>query len=146
MPTFGRLTAAILFAPLCWYVSLLAIPLFPEGRVPPMWAEINAVIGLLMGWIIAGKRAGDGTSAAIGYGLTTFAAIIFWSLFAHSFIEMIDRSLNKRYDGPSEAVISIMELAAELGGWLATPQILGTFVVGSLIAALITEYIGSRYS
>ena len=146
MPTFGRLTAAILFAPLCWYVSLLAVPLFSEGKMPAMWAEINTVIGLWMGWVVAGKRAGDGYNAAISYGLTTLVAIIFWSLFSHSFIEMIDRSLNKRYDGPAEAVVSIFELGAEIGQFLATPLVLGTLLIGSLVAALVTEFIGSRFS
>jgi hypothetical protein len=145
MPTAGRLVGAILFAPLFWYVSTLILPLFLEGTEPPWYAELNALIGLLMGWIVAGSRAGDGYRAAIGYGVTTVFAVAFWSLFSHSFIEMIERSLDKRYKGPVEAVISIFELAIEQAQILAVPHVLWTAFIGGIIAALLTEYVGQRY-
>ena len=81
MPTAGKLVAAIVFGALAWFVTELCHPLFPDAREPTYFVEITIGFGILMGWIVAGSRAGMGINAAIGYGLTTSAAIVFWSLF-----------------------------------------------------------------
>ncbi len=145
MPTMGRLVAAVLFGALAYYVSTLVIPLFEEGTVPGGFALINTGFGILMGWIVAGKRAGDGYRAAIGYGLTAMAAMVFWVLFAHSFIQMIKLSLRKSYDGPVEAVTDVFNLAIKLGLMAATPEVLTALVVGGIAAGLVTEFFGRRF-
>ncbi|RYG91886.1 TrgA family protein [Loktanella sp. IMCC34160] len=146
MPTMGKLVAAVLFGALAWYVSQLCIPIFPEGTMPTFWTGINTGFGILMGWVVAGKRAGMGLNAALSYGVTTAAAIIFWALFGNSAVEMVERSLDKRYDGPVEAVVSIFEIGVETGQMLATAEVLGALFIGSIIAALIVEFVGKRAS
>lgn len=145
MPTAGKLTAAVLFMALAFYITTLCAPIFPEGTAPKFLYEINVGAGLLMGWIVAGSRAGTGYNAAIGYGITTVAAIAFWGLFGNSFVEMIDRSLNHRYDGPMEAVVSVFQLGIDTGALLGTPEVVGTFLAGGIIAGLLTDFIGQRF-
>lgn len=146
MPTTARLVGAITLAALAWYVSTLIVPLLPEGRDIGFFVEINTVIGLMCGWTVMGSRAGEGISNAIGFGLTGAAALMFWGLFLHSSGEMIRKSLRKNYDGPMEAVVSVFEMMVEFGQMIATPQVFITVLVGGVVAGLITEFFGSRYS
>lgn len=146
MPTMGRLVGAILFGALAWYTTLLIIPLFPEGTNLGLFQEVNTVFGLIAGWTIAGPRAGLGFVAAFSYGLTALVAMVFMAVFFNSFVVMIERSLRKRYDGPGEALGDVMALTLEHGQMIATPEILGTLLIGGIGAGLITEFFGSRFS
>ncbi|WP_296420490.1 TrgA family protein [Pseudooctadecabacter sp.] len=146
MPTFGRLVGAIWFGALAWYVSLLIIPLFPEGTDLGWFQELNTGLGLFAGWKIAGPRAGTGYVAAISYGLTTLVALVVMGLFFNSFFVMIEFSLRKRYDGPGEAVTHIFELFIEHAVMMATPDIITTLLVGGVLGGLVTEFFGRRFS
>lgn len=95
MPTFGRFVGAVLFGALAWYVSLLIIPLFPEGTDVGLFQEINTFFGLYVGWCIAGPRAGTGYVASVSYGLTAMIAMVVMALFFNSFCVMIEMSLRK---------------------------------------------------
>ncbi|MEM6728829.1 MAG: TrgA family protein, partial [Pseudomonadota bacterium] len=75
MPTAGRVTAAILYAGLAFYVSLLVREIFLDERPLPTLPYWNAFFGVILGWRLAGARAGGGLSAAIGYGITTTIAL-----------------------------------------------------------------------
>jgi hypothetical protein len=145
MPTAAKLTAAVLWGALAWYVSQLMIPLFPEGTDVGWFAEFNAGVGILSGWIVAGKRAGTTWSGAVSYGLTTTFALVFWALFLLSFNEMIGNSLRKLYDGPVEALVGVFAIMVEHGQLLLFPNILGTLAVGGVLAAFVTEWVGRRY-
>ena len=133
MPTAGRLAGAITYGALALYLSELLRPVFEEEGLTLTFTLSNGVIGVLVGWIIAGSRAGRGYPAAIGYGITAGVALVFWFAFVWSFLEMIERSLDKRYKGALEAVMEG-----------ATPVTIGTLVVGALMAALVTDFIGQR--
>ena len=146
MPTMGRLTGAILFGALAWYVTNLIVPLFPEGTNLGLFQEVNTFFGLLAGWSVAGPRAGTGYVAAFSYGLTALVAMVVMALFFNSSVVMIEQSLRKRYDGPGEAVTAVFEMFIEHGAMLLTPEILTTLVVGGFGGGLITEFVGRRFS
>jgi hypothetical protein len=141
----GRLIAAVLFTPLGFYLATLAIPLFPEGTDPPYFTVIAAAGGLFGGWVVAGSRAPAGYSGAIGYGLTAGAAMAFWALFLTSFLEMILRSLDKRYLGPMEAVVSVFELGMDYAQVMGTSVVITTWLAGSIIAGMIVEWFAQRF-
>lgn len=141
----GRLVAAILYGALTWYVSTLIIPLFPEGMAAGRFAEVNALLALPVAWRIAGSRAGDGWGAALSYGLTTAIAITVVCLFFQCFGEMIRKSLDKRYDGPVEAVTDVFQLMVEFGQIMFDPMVLGTLLIGGLVAALVVEATGRSF-
>jgi len=145
MPTFGRLCAAVLFGALMWHVSQLARPLFPFGDIPWRWWEINVAIGVIIGWTVCGSRLGGGIWPAISAGITSIVALGFWVLFAHAFVDMLDRALNKRYDGPMEAVVSVFALMLDHARILADPVLLGYFAGGIVIAALLAGLVARRF-
>ena len=92
MPTAAKLAAFALFGALAWIVSRLTIPcVFEEGQSPGRFAEINAAIAALIGWHLAGAKAGYGWVGAIGYGLTTAVASVVAVLFLQSFLVMISQ-------------------------------------------------------
>lgn len=144
MPTFARALAALLWAGLAWYVSQFLIePRFEEGFDAGLFAEVNAVVGLLCGWMIMGPRAGIGFVTSMGIGFTTSAMTVFWSLFAHSFYEMILRSLQKQYDGPVEAVIAVFELGVESLVLMSTIEIWGVLLIGGMVAG-VACFVGAK--
>jgi len=116
MPTAARAMAAVLFAVLAWYVSGLIVPLFPENTDMGFFTEVNAGLGLICGWRIAGPRGGTGYVSAISYGLTTTVALVVVALFTHSSVVMIENSLRKFYDTPVEAVVSVFDHHGCIGG------------------------------
>lgn len=146
MPTAARFVGAVMFAALGWYVSGLIVPLFPEGTDMGWFTEVNAALGLFVGWKVAGPRGGTGYGAALSYGLTTAFALFALGLFLHSSYTMIEKSLRKLYDGPMEAVVSVFELMIEHAVLVATPQVIGTFVIGGLVGGLVTEFFGRRFT
>lgn len=146
MPTMGRLVGAVLFGALAWYVTLLIVPLFPEGTNLGLFQEVNTVFGLFAGWAVAGPRAGTGYVASVSYALTTLVAMVVMAVFFNSCVVMIERSLRMRYDGPGEAVTDVFALFMEHGLMIMTSQIISTLLVGALIAGLVTEFFGKRFS
>lgn len=145
MPTAAKLIAAILWAALAWYTSQLIKPLFPEGSDLGLFAEVNAAIGLVIGWQVAGSRAGGTWSAAISYGITATAALVLWCLFLHCFAEMVRLSLRRVYDGPVDALVGVFALMVENGRLMLDGQVIGTLVVGGIIAGILTEMAARRW-
>ena len=146
MPTMGRLVGAILFAGLAWYTSLLIIPLFPVGTNLGLFQEVNTFFGLIAGWTVAGPRAGLGYVAAFSYGLTALVAMVVMALFFNSSVVMVEQSLRKRYDGPGEAVTDVFQMFVGHAIMMATPEIIGTLLIGGIVGGLVTEFFGRRFS
>ncbi|MEJ6813111.1 MAG: TrgA family protein [Octadecabacter sp.] len=146
MPTMGRLVGAILFAGLAWYTSLLIIPLFPVGTNLGLFQEVNTFFGLIAGWTVAGPRAGLGYVAAFSYGLTALVAMVVMALFFNSSVVMVEQSLRKRYDGPGEAVTDVFQMFVDHAIMMATPEIIGTLLIGGIVGGLVTEFFGRRFS
>ena len=113
MPTAAKLIAAIFFAFLGWFCGDLVVPLLPEGTNPGWLNEVLAVLGALIGSRISGRRAGDGLRPSLGYGLTSSALILFWGAFVFAGYEMYQLSLDRRYDGPIEALQSMVGIGLD---------------------------------
>ena len=147
MPTAAKLVAAVLWGALAWYVSQLIKPLFPPGSDVGWFAEINAVIGVVLGWRVAGSRAGASWLGAISYGLTATVAVVFWGLFLQSFAKMVGKStITGAYDGPVDAVVGVFEMMVEHGRLMIDPTVIGALVVGGVLAGLLTEWTARNFS
>ncbi|NCO85199.1 MAG: TrgA family protein [Rhodobacterales bacterium] len=145
MPTAGRLAAAVLFAALGWYVSQLIMAQMDEGTQPVWYAEINALIGVAMGWTVAGSRARGPWMAAVSYGLTATIAMVFWIIFLHSFVQMIKNSMRGSYgSNPSNALVDVFRLMMDTGALMSTSVIITTLLGGGILAGLVTEYVARR--
>lgn len=145
MPDAARLFAATSLAILAFIVSGQIMPLFPEGTDFGYFTFVNMGIGIVCGWVIMGKRAGKGITAAINNGLTGMAALVFWGLFVQGCYEMFRLAMRNRFDGPFEAVGAIFEIGLEHGMTILVPNIIITLLIGALVAGLATEYAWRNY-
>lgn len=139
-PTAAKLIAAVILGVTGFVLSLLVVPLLQEGTNVGWFPLVNTVIGLLAGWITVGRRAGRGTSGAIGNGLTGGAVLMFWGLFVQSFNEMLRLSLRNRYDGPVQALTDMLEMGYEWGLLaLTSPLFSLTLLLGAVAEGLSAE-------
>ncbi len=142
--TAPRLVAALILAAVGYLASETIKPLLPDGTQFGYFSVANAVIGLVVGWVVIGARIGRGMAAAISYGLTGALVLLFWGLFSQAVNEMLRLSLRRRFSGPSEALKGAVDIAIGYAALIATPAVLGTVVLGGIVAAVLAEF-SARY-
>lgn len=145
MPTAAKLVSAILLAFLAYILSNLIRPLLPEGTPFGNFNYINAFIGLCVGWVVVGSRAGRGFVPGINNGLTGTAVLMIWGLGVHACIRMFREAMRNRYDGPMEAVTAIFLIASEFGALIATLPVILTAVVGAVVVGLAADSAARRW-
>jgi hypothetical protein len=146
MPTIPKLAAGIYFALLAWFCSDQVRLVLPDGFNLGWFREVSGAIGFYAGWFMSGSRAGDGTRAGLGYGLTSSVLIVFWGVLIFAGYEMLQNSLSRRYDGAIEAVQSMFQISMDYLVLIATPGIIGPLVVGGLFGGWLTEWFAKRWS
>lgn len=145
MPNAARLVAAIGLAILAIIATEMIKPLMPEGTGFGHFGTVNIVLGLLCGWIVMGKRAGRGLTAAINNGFTGMFSLLFWGLFLQGSNEMIRLAMRNRYDNGFEAVVAVFEIMAKFGFYLLNVPLIGVLIVGGVLVGLMTEYAWRRW-
>jgi hypothetical protein len=148
MPTAGKLIGALVFAALAYFIGDLIKPLLveTEGSRVGWLSPVNALIGLVMGWTIMGRGAGNTYRQSFGYGLTTLAATVFWCLVFWSGYKMILRSMAQRYDGAMHALQGMAELFLAYAKLIAVDEVVVPALVGALFVAWLTEFFARRWS
>ncbi len=146
MPTGAKLIGALTFAALAYFLSDLIKPLLPEGTPTGRLSEVNAIVGMLMGWQVMGKGAGVTYRQSMGYGFTTMAAIVFWCLLVWSGHEMLKRSVKLYYDGPTEALQEMAQLYVDYAKTAAVQEVMIPAVVGVIFVSWLTEYFARRWT
>ncbi|MCA0043758.1 TrgA family protein [Celeribacter litoreus] len=146
MPTASKLVAGIYFAVLAWFAAELVKHYLPDGTQFGFFSYIAGVIGLLTGWLFMGKRAGDTMAFAMSYGFSASVILSFWNVFYFAFEEMIHRSMNNRYRGPTEALMAMVDLMREYGAFIFRPDVLFILVVGGIFGGWLTEHAGRRWA
>ncbi|MDU8929209.1 TrgA family protein [Alisedimentitalea sp. MJ-SS2] len=146
MPTSARLAAAVCYGLLAWIVSGMVIEVVPEKENWGSFQPFNALVGLVVGWFVVGKRVRVDYVTAMGIGFTGMVAAVFWVLFFHSFNTMLELALDRRYDGPVEAIVSIFKIALEYSAYLVHVHIIATLVVGGILSGMIAEFVDRRWS
>lgn len=146
MPTAAKLVAAVLFAIVGGLAAHLFIPALPQGMAVGYFREISAAIGFVCGWLIMGRAAGRGMSAAINSGIVTSVALLFWCMLGFSIFLMVKKSTRMMYDGPMDALLGIFDMMIEYGALLVQPATPVTLLVGGVIAGLLTEAAGKKWS
>lgn len=140
MPTAARLVGALSLALISFIVSGQIMPLMPEGTDFGYFIYVNIILGLLTGWVIMGPRAGQGATAAVNNGITGVLALLFWGLFVQSVYEMILRAMRSRYDGPFDALLSVLEIGVAYGMQILVPLVILTLLAGGVVAGFVTEF------
>lgn len=139
MPTAARLIAALVLAATAWVVSQTVKQYLPEGLDFGWFDYLNMALGLLVGWIVIGSRSGRGLSSAIGNGLTGAVILTFWGIFLQAANEMLQKSMNRRYDGPTEAILDIFEMCWEYVLHVVNPDVAGPLFLGGILAGILSE-------
>ncbi|NIZ62239.1 tellurium resistance protein [Sedimentitalea sp. CY04] len=145
MPTGAKLTAALCLTLLAFILSGQIKPLMPEGTNFGYFTQINMVIGLIVGWVVMGKRAGRGTAAAINNGISGVAVMLFWGLFIYGCKEMFRLAMRNRYGGPFEALSEIFVIGLDYAIIIFVPQVIGMVLIGALASGLATESASRRW-
>lgn len=144
MPTMGKLVAAVLFGVLFAFASTIIADTYLKTRLPPWFYQINIGFAVVLGWRIAGSRAGRGFAPAVSYGVTSVIMICVCALLLHGGIEMFLNTRDLKYDGPMEAVVGVIEEGIDFAVAFYSPRLVAVLAVGSIAAALVTDWIGKR--
>lgn len=145
MPTAARLMAGLCLAIVGFIISEMVKPLMPESTDFGYFVQVNVILGFLVGWIVMGKRAGRGFTAAINNGLTGVFVLFLWGIGLQSANEMFRLAKRNRYDGPLEAIVDTFTIGAEYGLTIATKEIGIAFLVSAVVSGLLTEYAGNKW-
>ncbi len=139
MPTAARAMAAVCLAIIAYFVSGMVMPLMPESTDFGYFVPLNVVLGLCIGWIVMGSRAGRGTTAAINNGFTGVFVLMLWGVGIQAINEMIRLAMKHRYDSPFEAIVAVFYIGIDFVMIIATVPIGIALVVASVVAGLLTE-------
>ena len=145
MPTAAKLVAALTFAALGYLAAEVFKASMPERTVWGYFSLISAGTGLLCGWALMGDLVGRGYRAAMGYGLRTMIQAVGLVVIGFSIYDAVLRSTKLRYDGPMEAVLGMFQFALEYLGKMATPQMIGTLLLGGILGGVAAEWANRRW-
>ncbi len=145
MPTAAKLTAAVIFAILGFFAVQLYLPHLPQELPVGLLRESAAVLGIIIGWRVMGRLAGRGYTEAVGSGIRTSVALVFWALLLFAIHLMIKRAFKMMYEGPMEAVIGVFSLMLEYGRALWAADVLALLLLGGALGGIVTEWAGKRW-
>lgn len=146
MPTAAKLVAAFWFAIVAWFAAELVKPYLPEAMPVGIMSYLSGAIGAMTGWIFLGRRAGDTMTAAYTYGFTASVILSFWCVFYFAFEQMIKRSLDKRYDGATEAIMGMIDLMREYALHMAKVDVILVLLIGGVFGGWLTEKAARRWA
>ena len=145
MPTGGKLAGAILFGLLGWYLAGIMAPLFPDDSAPDYLIPTGAGLGVVLGWRMCGARAGQGYNNIPAIGLTYAVAQVFWLCFVVGVVTMVNNAMRGRFGGPMEAALSTFSNLFDVAVYFADINFIIALIIGSLLAAVGTEYVAQRF-
>lgn len=145
MPTAAKLVAGICFALIGWLAATAYIPALPDQFRIGDFVLVSVGLGFVIGWLIMGPNIGSSIMGAFWRGISTSVWLLVWSLIVFSMIEMIDRSLDKRYDHPVEALTSAIEIGIYFFKIALSVEVIGILAVGGALAGILTELSHRRW-
>ena len=140
MPDAAKLIAGLFIGVLAYVVSYQIIPLMPDSTDYGNFVYINTILGIVTGWMIMGKRAGRGITAAINNGLGGAMMLVLWGVFIYSCFMMFDRAMSNWYNGFFSAFAAVFQFMAENALLLLDPLVIFSLAAGGVLAGLATEY------
>src|SRR5690606_169313 len=123
------------------------VPALPDGGAggTAVFKAISAAIGLVCGWKVMGNGVGASYADSIGTGLKTSVVMAFFALLVFSGRQMIDESMKKRYEGPTEAMLGWGSKMMDNGLEMVTVGVLGVLIVAGVFGGPIAEWTKRRW-
>jgi hypothetical protein len=146
MPTASKLVAAFCLSVTALIVSEMIKQNMPEGTQFGMFSGVNVLVGLVVGWVTVGSRAGRGFAAAVTTGLTGAVALVFWCLFVHACYEMTEQAMRGLYKSFFDAVQGIFELMLEFSHELLDKDIAIVLLLGGFLSGFVADFVSKRWS
>ena len=146
MPTAAKAASGVWFALVGFFAAEAYKPLMPPETQFGFFSVVCAGFGFIIGWWVLGPLAGRGVRAALGTGLRTAFTLLFWAVTVFSLREMILRSIDKRYSGPTQAVVSTFDIILDFVRLMGDGVFLGVLVAGGLLGGLVVEWVARRWS
>ncbi len=144
MPTAARLVGALSLDLLGYAVSEMIIDVMVWRSEFGWFIPLNVALGAVFGWRTIGGNVGHGMREAISSGIGALVLMVLTALFLQSGNMMIAKSMDRRYDGPFEAVLDIAVIGYENFLIMAEPQILGALVAGAILCGTLAEWASRR--
>lgn len=145
MPDAARLVAALCLGLTGFMVSEAVMAAFLAAKGYNsfdfgwfIW--VNAAVGVAVGWVSMGRRAGRGLPNAITNGLTGVFLLVLNGLFIQACNEMVRLAMKNRYDNALEAIVAVVEIGAEWGLILLNGPVIAILLVGAVVSGILTEY------
>ena len=145
MPSAPRLIGALCLACVAFVISLMVMPLMPESTDFGNFVPLNICLGIVVGWIVMGPRAGRGRTAGINNGITGVFVLMLWGVGIQACNEMVRLAMRNRYDGPLEALTAVFQIGAEYALIIATVPIGVALLIGAVVSGSITESVARRW-
>ncbi len=146
MPTAAKLFSAFAFALVAFFAANGVVPGLPEGTRLGLFIPLSLSVGAVCGWFVMGRAAGRGYQIAAGSGLRTSAMLAFWCVMLFSARLMLQNSIQRRYDGPMQAVTDTFSIALEYAQLLLRPDVLAILVVGGMLGGTFVEWASRRWN
>ncbi|NBZ87854.1 TrgA family protein [Stagnihabitans tardus] len=141
MPTFAKLTAAVLFAFVGWWAAVTYNAHLPDNVSLPKLPYSMAALGAALGWWSLGPSSGKGYRDTIAYGLRTSVLIGFLAMFGVAFLLMLRKSTNQMYRAdPFAAVLDVPDLMYQYGRYMLNQDVLMVLAAGGIIGGILVEY------
>lgn len=145
MPTAARLVAALCLAVVAFAISVQVIPQLPDGMDIGYFLPLNICLGLVCGWIVMGPRHGEGFASAVNNGLAGVVVLVFWGVVLQGGNEMLRLAMDRRFQGPFEAILAVIKISALYTNYLMQPWIIGTILIGGIVSGLLTRMAGTLW-
>jgi len=144
MPSSSKVSGSLCLCALAYILSELAKPQFIEDFNFGYFTYVSMLVGVIIGWVLMGKRAGIGLVSAINNGVTSTFSMVLVVIFIQSANEMIRLSMRGRYDGLVEALLEIIPIGIDFVVKVSSTALWGTALIGGIVAGLIVEAIWHR--
>lgn len=145
-PAAAKFVAALGLAALAWVVSGQVMRAMPPETAFGVFMPFNIALGVAVGWLWLGPRAGEGIVTAISYGATAAAVLGLVGVLAQGANEMMRLAMRNRYGGPFEAIGGIFVESIELAGQGLTVESLATLALGGIVIGVVTDRIAQTFS
>ena len=144
MPSSSKVSGSLCLCALAYILSELAKPQFIEDFNFGYFTYVSMLVGVIVGWVIMGKRAGFGLVSAVNNGVTSTFSMVLVVIFIQSANEMIRLSMRGRYDGLVEALLAIIPIGIDFVVKVSSTALWGTALIGGIVAGLMVEAIWHR--
>jgi hypothetical protein len=145
MPTGAKAMAAISFAVVGWITANAYVPNMPEAGQVGLFRELSALLGAIVGWRVMGNAVGKGYVRAVGSGWKTMIVLVFFALLLFGIYEMLELSVQMRYEGPLEAILDVFQRMMERSIPLLSTGVIAAILIGGGVAGILTENAGRRW-